>query len=525
MNRTTSVAMTIDTHNKLCCHLLRDDGQEDLCLAIYQTSTGQSRTTALIGEVLLPQPGERTVHGNVTFTGDYVLRAVEAAAAKGGGVAVLHSHPGGCRWQTMSGPDRDAESAYANLARETTGLPLVGMTLAGHDRSWSARHWDLGTGQAVAPTHAHNVRVIGPTLDLTWNNELAPTPAATDRTRRTISSWGIETQADLARRRILVVGAGSVGLDIAVRLAASGVETVTVMDFDTVEEHNLDRLIGATARDVALIRPKTHVALREMRRNATATTPHFDAAEHSICEPAGLNLALDHDLIFCCVDRPWPRAVLNTIAYTDLIPVIDGGVAIDTMPGGQLRNATWRSHVIAPSRPCLVCSHQLDPARVALEIDGLLDDPDYIASHAPHAREPTGRNVATISINAAASMLAQYTSLGVGPGGIGDPGPLQYVLSTHELYHLDHQTSPHCPYEAAEGAGDRRPTITGRHHQAEQQRRVRSTSAGLRVRALRTVDQRLDDVARWLDRRPSRPLASVSEEEVPTRRDRHHPGP
>ncbi|MCP4384704.1 MAG: ThiF family adenylyltransferase [Hyphomicrobiales bacterium] len=504
MTRSTSVAMTATIHDQLCDHLLRDDGQEDLCMAIYRPSTGRSRTTALISAILLPNVGERTVHGNVTFTGDYVLRASEAAAAVGGGVVVLHSHPGGHRWQAMSGPDRDAERSYANLAREITGLPLVGMTLAGSDRSWSARHWDQGAGQDVEAAHANNVRVIGPTLALTWNDELAPPPPATARLRRTVSCWGPETQADLARRRVLVVGAGSVGLDIAVRLAASGVESVTVMDFDTVEEHNLDRLIGATGRDVALRRPKTYVAHREMSRNATAADPHFEVSNHSICEPEGLAVALDHDLVFCCVDRPWPRAVLNSVAYSDLIALIDGGIAIDTMPSGTLRNATWRSHVVAPGRPCLVCNHQLDPARVPLDIDGLLDDPAYIAAAGNRQIDGAGQNVAVMCVSAAASMLAQYTSLSAGPGGFGDPGPLQYLLSTHELAHLDHTTSPHCPYEASEAHGDLRIELTGEHATAEHQRQLQ-VDVSTRVRLLQWLDDRVSSAESWIDRVAGRP--------------------
>ena len=112
---------------------------------------------------------------------------------------------------------RDAESSYANLVREITGLPLVGMTLAGGDTTWSARHWDTGTGTGVDCTHATNVRVIGDRLAVSWNDALSPPPAPTRTQTRTISAWGPNRQADLARRRVLVVGAGSVGLDVAAR--------------------------------------------------------------------------------------------------------------------------------------------------------------------------------------------------------------------------------------------------------------------------------------------------------------------
>ena len=486
--RHTSVAMTEATEKALVRRLVRDDGQEDICLATYRPSTGLTRSSALVRTVVPPQGGDRLVHGNATVTADYFLRAAEVAQEDDCGLVLLHSHPGASQWQPMSGPDRECESSYANLVREITGLPLVGMTLATRDRTWSARHWDIGVGRAVDCTHSTNVRVIGGKFAVSWNDAVQPPPQPSGSQTRTVSAWGEQSQADLVRRRVLVVGAGSVGLDVFVRLAASGLCRLTVMDFDVVEAPNLDRLIGAARRDARLRRPKVHVASREATKAATAVRCSIEVSDRSICEPDGLRLALDHDLIFSCVDRPWPRAVLNSLAYSDLIPVIDGGIAIDTFDGNGMRNATWRSHVVRPGRPCMSCNRQLDLGLVALDRQGLLDDPDYIVGTG-EGRMPGNPNVAPLSVNVAASILAQYVSFSVAPAGFGDPGPLQYVLSTHYLEHRNDIPSPYCATEAAEGAGDHRVCLTGLHEDAERQRQL-SGSVGASIRLLRWVDDR-----------------------------------
>jgi hypothetical protein len=487
MNRNTSVAMTGTLDRELSARLLRPDGQEDLCLATYRRSSGRSRTTALLCRVIPPGPCDRQVHGNATVTGDYVVRAATLAQQDGCGVVLLHSHPGGRAWQAMSAPDQDAEASYANLVREITGVPLVGMTLAGADNAWSARHWDKGVGAKVTHTECLSVRVIDDRLAITWNDALAAPPAPNAQQRRTVSAWGPIAQRDLARRRILVVGAGSVGLDVIVRLAASGVQDITIMDFDRVKLHNLDRMIGACGWDVVLRRLKVDVAKREALRNATSRRPRIRTLPLSVCEPEGLAEALDHDLIFSCVDRPWARAVLNCLAYSDLIPVIDGGIAIDTRSDASMRNATWRSHVVRPGRPCMTCIRQLDMGQVALEIQGLLDDPEYV-TRAGALHEPTaGQNVAPLSISVAAALLAQYVSFSVAPGGIGDPGPLQYVLSAHHLDHLSVSTTATCMYEPVEPLGDSRIDLSGVHELAASARHDEQAQP-LKVRLLRVFD-------------------------------------
>ena len=497
--RRTSVAMTAANEEALIRRLVRDDGQEDICLATYRPSTGLTRFSALIRAVVPPERGDRRVHGNATVTANYILRGAGAAQKDNCGLVLLHSHPGASNWQSMSGPDRDCEASYANLVREMTGLPLVGMTLATRDHTWSARHWDIGVGRAVDCTHCTNVRIIGDRLAVSWNDAVQAPPRPRASQNRTVNAWGAERQADLARRRVLVVGAGSVGLDVLVRLAASGLCELTVMDFDVVEVHNLDRLIGATRRDALLRRPKIDVASREATSAATADGCNIEASDWSVCEPEGLRLALDHDLIFSCVDRTWPRTVLNALAYSDLIPVIDGGIAIDVFHGGEMRNATWRSHVVRPGRPCMSCNGQIDVGTVALERQGLLDDPAYIQG-APEGRSAVNPNVAPLSVSVAASMLAQYVSFSVAPAGLGDPGPLQYVFSTHCLEHRGDGTRAHCAAELALGVGDARVCLTGVHEEAERLRRL-SDAVGLGTRVLRWVDDCAERVRTWLDRR------------------------
>ena len=144
------------------------------------------------------------------------------------------------------------------------------------------------------------------------------------------------------------------------------------------------------------------------------------------------------------------------------------------------------------------CNRQLDLGTVALERQGLLDDPAYIQG-AGEGRMLVNPNVAPLSVNVAASLLAQYVSFSVAPAGLGDPGPLQYAFSTHYLAHRNDATSPHCATETSEGAGDHRVCLTGLHEDAERQRQL-SRSVGASIRLLRWVDDRAQEVTRWLDR-------------------------
>lgn len=493
----TSVAMTGNTALRLVAHLLREDAQEDLCFATWRPSTGHCRKTALIERPILPRPGERHVHGNASFQPAYSLRAAQEAASTSRGLAFIHSHPGGNGWQRLNSTDRTAEARIANLARELTGLPLVGVTLAG-DQAWSARFWD-GAGRGVSPLPCESVRVVGDALSVTFNDEFRPKPAVSETQVRTVHTWGEEIQATIARLRVAVAGVGSVGMAVAEALARTGIQTVGVFDFDTVELVNLDRLRGAQLLDALLKRPKTHVAQRLLRESSTATQPQHEIYDLSICEHSGLLHLLDFDLVFACVDRPWPRHVLNTVAYADLIPVVEGGLRAFRHTDGSLRNAYWRSTIARPGRPCLACLGQYDPASVQVERDGSLDDPTYIANLPPGSPLKHRENVAALSLPVAAALLQQFVSYVAHPSGIGDPGPLRFSARDHLVLREATKCVEDCPYAGSVGNGDDRLDPASRHLRAEQAREARATVSS-RIRVVRRVDDLLSRGREYLPR-------------------------
>ena len=61
------VALTHEFDDELTAYLQREDGQEDVCFALYSPSTGAERFTGIVNAAIWPDLGDRDVHGNASF--------------------------------------------------------------------------------------------------------------------------------------------------------------------------------------------------------------------------------------------------------------------------------------------------------------------------------------------------------------------------------------------------------------------------------------------------------------------------
>ena len=400
------VALTSEADSTSSEHLLqhyrRDVLQEDLCFALWRPSTGGSRLTALVNQILLPKEDERSLHGNASFHPNYVGRVIKLAQEKGEGLAFMHSHPSP-GWQGMSTDDIKAERDVLAYPAGATGFPLVGLTI-GTNGYWSARFWERSKGQ-MRRTWCEKVRVVGPkSYKNDFNDSLAPAPLRRDILRRTFDTWGRESQNTISRLRVGIVGLGSVGCIVAESMARIGVTQVTLIDPDKIEEHNLDRLLYGTVKDIG--KKKVAVAARSMRRHATAAKIQIITVPVSVQDFTAYKAAIDCDVLFSCVDRPVARDVLNYIAQAHLIPVIDGGVAVEIdRQKGNFFSAHWRAHIVTPYHQCMRCSKQYNSSEVIMELDGSLDDPSYVSNLPPDERTgnqnvfPFSQSVAGMEVN------------------------------------------------------------------------------------------------------------------------------
>ncbi|MGH0031393.1 MAG: molybdopterin-synthase adenylyltransferase MoeB [Myxococcota bacterium] len=150
------------------------------------------------------------------------------------------------------------------------------------------------------------------------------TPDQYDRYRRhlTLPEVGLEGQQALLAARVLLVGAGGLGCPLAQYLAAAGVGTLGLVDFDVVDASNLHRQVLFTTRDVG--RPKTEVAAERVR----AMNPDVDVRIHAVqlSSENAMELFADYDVVVDGTDNFPTRYLTNDACVLLGKPNVHGSI-------------------------------------------------------------------------------------------------------------------------------------------------------------------------------------------------------
>ncbi len=122
-----------------------------------------------------------------------------------------------------------------------------------------------------------------------------------------IPEFGLEAQQKLKAARVLVVGSGGLGSPLLLYLAAAGVGTIGIVDFDRVDDSNLQRqvLFGTDA----VGQPK--VAAARQRLEALNPHIHIETYDTLLSASNALDILRDYDVVADGTDNFPTRYLVN----------------------------------------------------------------------------------------------------------------------------------------------------------------------------------------------------------------------
>jgi adenylyltransferase/sulfurtransferase len=153
-------------------------------------------------------------------------------------------------------------------------------------------------------------------------------------------------QAKLLASRVLVVGAGGLGSPVVLYLAAAGIGTIGIVDFDAVSLSNLQRQIAHRTEDVGV--PKTESAARAVR--AINPDVRLELHPQRLTPANACDLIERYDLVADGSDNFPTRFLINDVCYFASRPLVSAAV---TEFDGQL--ATFRAYDKTGRYPCYRC--------------------------------------------------------------------------------------------------------------------------------------------------------------------------
>jgi len=337
-------------------------------------------------------------------------RLIRRARDEGLSIITTHTHPNTNQaWFSTADDDGDSRLMPSFLV-QTPG-PHGSIVIAGTSGLAVGRVWsepgakaDLRISVVGRKLRVHSVNTHGP-ADTRWF----------DRQQLALGDAGQTVLRDL---HVAVVGLGGTGSVSFAQLAHLGVGRITAVDGDLIEDCNVSRIIGSSSRDAG-ITYKVDAAARYAETLGLGT--RVRTLRGRLGREVYVAAIEDCDIILSCVDRHAPRAILNRLAYSKAIPIIDMGSAFRVDVSGRVVAGAGRVVLVGPGYRCLGCWGHIDPHRLRIEA----------LSEADRARETAdgyidGADVAQPSVVAFNTMIAgaavvEFLRLVTGFAGADDP--------------------------------------------------------------------------------------------------------
>ncbi len=137
-----------------------------------------------------------------------------------------------------------------------------------------------------------------------------------------LPGFGVESQKKLAAAKVLVVGAGGLGVPVLQYLTGMGVGTIGIVDGDVVSLSNLHRQVLYSTADIG--QPKVEIAAAKL----AALNPEISLRSYaeSLSPSNALRLIADYDIVVDATDNFSARYLINDACVMLTKPFVYGAV-------------------------------------------------------------------------------------------------------------------------------------------------------------------------------------------------------
>jgi molybdopterin/thiamine biosynthesis adenylyltransferase len=402
-------------------------GSVEGCAIMYTSHTARADGSVrlLVREIQFPEPEDYSRRGMVEaeLKPEFVAKVTKRASREKLGLVFVHSHPGSkapCFSHTDDQGEKHLAAFLALRHPDFMHIALV-VSLGG------MRARQLGTNKGV------HVIAIGTHRDVIFDPNI-PAASTDEMFDRQVRAFGAAGQDKLQRLRIAIVGLGGTGSLIAQQLVHLGVRNFILVDPDTIEATNLNRVANALPSDIGV--SKVDIAARYILSIAKDAT--IKCIQGDIIQARTALELINADIIFGCTDSHGSRAVLQQISYQYIIPCIDMGSTISVVDG-SIKHIYGRVQMISPGHACFTCSGLLDSNEVRRDMMSAFErqaDP-YIQG----AREPAP---AVMSLNGTVVSLSVTMLLSMVTGIPADARYILYNAVNSALRKIQATPDPEC---------------------------------------------------------------------------------
>jgi sulfur-carrier protein adenylyltransferase/sulfurtransferase len=182
---------------------------------------------------------------------------------------------------------------------------------------------------------------------------VVPRTLSADQRRRynrhlLIPEVGEEGQAKLLAAKVLLIGAGGLGSPAALYLAAAGVGTIGLVDFDVVDDSNLQRQIIHTRDRIGMRKTESARIAIEALNGDVRVVQH----DEMLNSENARELFDQYDIIVNGCDNFPTRYLANDVALFARKPLVDGGI---------FRFEGQVTTVLPFASPCYRCRYPAPP--------------------------------------------------------------------------------------------------------------------------------------------------------------------